>query len=147
MPHYNVEMYVNERELLCNVVVAGGGLRILAALFNTSSCREVNLCGKLEDQTLVKKLDKAWESTVSSILGELGLSSFTCQLKEHLPKQVTSGSMLPNTNETPNYFWVSVPHWHPRFLRGMTSCASMPNVDSSLRRNRWTEVPTGWKDG
>lgn len=45
-----------------------------------------------------------------SVWGELGLSSFTCQLKEHLPKQVTSGSMLPNANETPNYFRVSILH-------------------------------------
>lgn len=28
MPHYNVEMYLNETELLCNVVVTGSGLRI-----------------------------------------------------------------------------------------------------------------------
>lgn len=83
----------------------------------------------------------------SNVWGELVLSSLTCQLREHLPKQVTNTSMVPNTNETPNYFRVSIPHWHRRFLRGLTSCASMPNADSNLRRNRWTEVPTGWRDG
>lgn len=37
---------------------------------------------------------------------------------------------------------------------GLTSTECMPNIDSSLKRNRWTEVPTGrhriarlWTDG
>lgn len=46
----------------------------------------------------------------SSVLEELSLSSFTCQLKEHLPKQVTNGSVRPNANETPNYFRQSIAH-------------------------------------
>lgn len=51
----------------------------------------------------------------SSVLGELSLSSFTCQLKEHLPKRLTNGSVRPNTNETPNYFRASIAHWHAGF--------------------------------
>lgn len=51
----------------------------------------------------------------SSVLVELSLSSFTCQLKEHLPKQVTNGSVRPNANETPNYFRPSIAHWHAGF--------------------------------
>lgn len=145
MPPLNLEMYLNEIKLLCNVMVAGGEFRIwLPFSTRQAACwREFSPSANWR----IKLLVKVWENMASRVWGELGLSSFTCQLKEHLPKQFTNGSMLLNANETPNYFKVSILHWHRRFLRGLTSCASMPNVDSSLRRNRWTAVPTGWRDG
>lgn len=63
-----------------------------------------------ENQTLVTKIEKVLENVTSSVLGEFSLLSFTCQLKVHLYKQVTNGSMLPNAHETPNYFNLSIPH-------------------------------------
>lgn len=80
---------------------------------------------------------KTWHLRVVS--GEVSFSSSTRQLWEPLPKQATNGAMLPNANESPNYFRQSIRDWHCGFLRGLTPCAFLPNVGSSLRRNRWTD--------
>lgn len=120
----------------------GAGIKLLNAGWKRDEGKEA---------ALLCKLDRAWENMASktSILprtvpGEVNLSSSRRQLWEPLPKQVTKRAMLPDANESPNYFRQSIWDWHRRFLRGLTPGAFMPNVDSSLRRNRWTD---GWRLG
>lgn len=84
----------------------GAGIKLLIAGWKRDEGKEA---------ALLCKLDRAWENMASktSILprtvpGEVNLSSSRRQLWEPLPKQVTKRAMLPDANESPNYFRQSI---------------------------------------
>lgn len=70
----------------------------------------------------------AWENMASKtssfprlVSGEVSLSSSRRQLWEPLPKQVTDRAMLPDANESPNYFRQSIRGLTPQVAEGIYS--------------------------